>query len=77
VSIDEASWRADRKEAKLRVAVNTVATVFTIAEGRGGKVAAANLGSRPIGWSTAIGSVPMIGSQPSGGQALGVISAAT
>jgi transposase len=46
VNIDETSWRQDRKKAWLWVAVTPLATVFTIARGRGADVARALLGSR-------------------------------
>ena len=47
VNIDETSWREDRKKAWPWVTVTAVATVFTIARSRAGKIAAALLGSRP------------------------------
>lgn len=46
VNIDETSWRQDRKKAWLWATVTAVATVFTIAKNRSGKVAAALLGSK-------------------------------
>jgi transposase len=47
VNIDETSWREDRQRAWLWVTVTVVATVFTIARSRAGKIAATLLGSRP------------------------------
>ncbi len=47
VNIDETSWREDRQKAWLWVTVTAMATVFTIARSRAGKIAAALLGSRP------------------------------
>src|SRR3954453_10651289 len=46
VSIDDTSWREDRREAQLWVAVTALTTVFTIAARRSAAVARAILGSK-------------------------------
>jgi transposase len=46
VNIDETGWREDRRKAWLWVTVTAMATVFTIAAGRSGKVARALLGDK-------------------------------
>jgi transposase len=47
VSIDDTSWREDRRKAQLWVAVTALTTVFTIAARRSAAVAKAILGSKP------------------------------
>ena len=47
VSIDDTSWREDRRKAQLWVAVTALTTVFTIAAKRSAAVAKAILGSKP------------------------------
>lgn len=47
VSIDDTSWREDRRKAQLWVAVTALTTVFTIAAQRSAAVAMAVLGSQP------------------------------
>src|SRR4051794_3976620 len=47
VSIDDTSWREDRRKAQLWVAVTALTTVFTIAAKRSAAVAKAILGSEP------------------------------
>ena len=47
VSIDDTSWREDRRKAQLWVAVTALTTVFTIAAQRSAAVAMAILGSQP------------------------------
>src|SRR3954452_24230108 len=47
VSIDDTSWREDRRKAPLWVAVTALTTVFTIAAKRSAAVAKAILGSKP------------------------------
>jgi transposase len=47
VSIDDTSWREDRRKAQLWVAVTAMTTVFTIAAKRSAAVAKAILGSKP------------------------------
>ena len=47
VSIDDTSWREDRRKAQLWVAVTALTTVFTIAAKRSAAVAKAILGSQP------------------------------
>src|SRR3954454_231554 len=46
-SIDDTSWREDRRKAPLWVAVTALTTVFTIAAKRSAAVAKAILGSKP------------------------------
>jgi transposase len=46
-SIDDTSWREDRRKAQLWVAVTALTTVFTIAAKRSAAVAKAVLGSKP------------------------------
>jgi transposase len=46
-SIDDTSWREDRRKAQLWVAVTALTTVFTIAAKRSAAVAKAILGSKP------------------------------
>src|SRR3954452_13616019 len=46
-SIDDTSWREDRRKAQLWVAVTALTTVFTIAAKRSAAVAQAILGSQP------------------------------
>src|SRR3954471_10349937 len=46
-SIDDTSWREDRRKAQLWVAVTALTTVFTIAAKRTAAVAQAILGSKP------------------------------
>jgi transposase len=46
-SIDDTSWREDRRKAQLWVAVTALTTVFTIAAQRSAAVAKAILGSKP------------------------------
>jgi transposase len=47
VSIDDTSWREDRRKAQLWVAVTALTTVFTIAAKRSAAVAKAILGRKP------------------------------
>src|SRR3954465_13891762 len=47
VSIDDTSWREDRRKVQLWVAVTALTTVFTIAARRSAAVAKAILGSQP------------------------------
>jgi transposase len=47
VSIDDTSWRENRRKAQLWVAVTALTTVFTIAAKRSAAVAKAILGSKP------------------------------
>jgi transposase len=47
VSIDDTSWRQDRRKAQLWVVVTAMTTVFTIAAKRSAAVAKAVLGSKP------------------------------
>jgi transposase len=47
VSIDDTSWRQDRRKAQLWVVVTAMTTVFTIAAKRSAVVAKAVLGSKP------------------------------